>query len=133
MDRDEPQMRDCGLQKWVFLLPVLEPRKKPSHLAVDAIGGRCFVMNLVAANRPRHNLHCPLAVITPCADSKFIATRADTRKKMGVPVEQPLPGERLAEPLRRVQHHVNHAIGVPILMRREPTDLQPKPPSQGRT
>ena len=89
-------------------------------------------MNLVATDRPRHDLHWPLAVITPCANSKFIECRADARKKMGVPVEQPFPCQRLAEFLRRVQHHFNNAIDVSILVRCEPTDLQPKPPSEGR-
>src|SRR6185437_6854344 len=126
-------MRDCGLQKWVFLFFALEPRKKPSHFSIDAIRRRCFVMNPVAADWPRNNLHCSLAVIAPCTDPKFVATLADARKKMGVPLKQSFPCERLAKFLCCVQHHFDHAIHVTILVRPEPTDLQPKPSGQGRT
>ena len=52
---------------------------------------------------------------------------------MRVPVKQAFLCERLAEFLRRVQHHFNDAIDVSILVGCEPTDIQPKPPSQGRT
>jgi hypothetical protein len=49
--------------------------------------------------------------------------RANTRKEVRVPVEQPFRCQRLAEFLRRVQHHFDNAIDVSILVRRESTDL----------
>src|SRR6267142_6490938 len=43
MDRNEPQVCDCGFQKWIFLLVAVQPPEKLSHLALDSGSRGCLI------------------------------------------------------------------------------------------
>src|SRR5688572_13092691 len=115
-------MRDTGFKHGVAVALVIEPREKPAHLLRNSGRLRCFIMDALAAERPRNDLHWPGLVIAPDADSDSVHATAPGREQRRVPAEEPLFGERLFVVLGGVEHHFYDAFDI-ALRRCEGADI----------
>jgi hypothetical protein len=71
-------------------------------------------VNLAPIHRSRDNLRRPAGVVAPGTHVDTREAAIARREQRGVPAEQALRGKRRAEVGRGVQHHLHHAVDMPV-------------------
>ena len=92
MDGDKPQMRQPGFQNRGRILYAIEPLQECSHLSVQSLGRRRFVIDTLLADGAGDDLHGTTAVVTLCAGLDLRHAAPPRRKQGRMPVEQSLSG-----------------------------------------
>ena len=120
-------MRDAGFEYRIgSFAAAIEPVGERRHLALDQRRLWRFVVDALAADRPRDNLHGPGLVVTPCADGDPGHAAASRREQGRVPSEQAIGGKRLVVVSGGVEHHLDNALDVAV-SRRQRSDVDPEP------
>lgn len=71
-------------------------------------------MHFFAAHGAGDDLRRPGGVVAPRADMDAHAAAVARREEGGVPAKQPLGRQRLGVVLGGIQHHVDHAVHMPV-------------------
>ena len=127
----EPEMREARHQQGIGLARLCKPCQEFLHLVGHAACGRCFVVDRLAADRTRDDLHRTGAVVAPCPDIDLAHAAASGRKERGVPGEEPLFGQRLRVVACGVEHHLDDAFDSAV-GGDEPADVQAESPRDRR-
>ncbi|MNT57707.1 hypothetical protein D3C72_1950960 [compost metagenome] len=69
MQRDEPEVRQTGLQYWRIRQVRVGPLDKSRDLRLKPVCRRRFKMDALAPVGAGHDLHRPLGIVTPCSDT----------------------------------------------------------------
>jgi hypothetical protein len=107
MDGDEPQVRQPRAQHRILAATGVEPRKERGNLRLHPRRSRSLVVHMLASDGTRHYAHRTRRIVAP-------DPAPPRRKKRRVPVEESLRGQRLFVIARGIQHHLHHALDVPV-------------------
>ena len=88
-------------------------------------------MHFLVPNRTGHDSRGAMAIFTPGTRFYLMQTAVAPREKTCVPSEKTVLGERLVEILRGIQHHLHHAIDMPV-GGNKPGHVQTEFPRDGR-
>ena len=132
MQGDEPEVRETRLHEPVAVRGQLEPFEKAGHLRLEPRRGRRFEVHLAPADGAGDHLHRSGRIVAPGAGADRREAAVAGREKRGMPAEQALARERLRMRAGGVEHHLDHAVDVPI-RRRQRADVQAQPAGDGRT
>src|SRR3546814_2227695 len=101
-----------GLEDGVDAALALEPVEESRHLRVEPAGLRRFVMDLLAADRPRNHLHRTRLFGTPGAHGDLGHAAAAGGKQRRVPGDPALVRPRLVIALGGVEDHFADALEI---------------------
>ena len=96
---------------------VFEPVQERGYLVPEARGRRRFIVNALAADGARDDLHRPVRVVAPAADADPAQAAVSGGKQGGVPGEQPFFGQGCRVVPGGVERHLDDAVDAAIRRR----------------
>ena len=109
----------------------LEPLEERGHLIPEALGRRSAVVDALAADRARDDLHRSVCVVAPLTDEDPAHAAIARREQGGVPREQPLFGQGRSVVPGSIERHLDNTVDIAV-RRRQSAGVQPEAAREGR-
>ena len=131
VQRDEPQMAEPRFDQWWFVRWPVQPVEEAAGFGLQTLGVGRLEMHPLATDGSGHHLHRTTGIVAPAADLDLGKTGVAGRKQRGMPAEQSRLRDSCLAVGRGIQHHLDHALDVPI-DRCKRADVHAQPAGDGR-